>query len=239
MTLQTSPMSTTPYGFWRNESSVFVCDSNWLFMEQTAFNYSCYPKNPNLGCGTSLKMPDMNTASGMPVLQQCTMLVKIPADLFGIKIEFCQVMLIHNTESDTIRIKTLGKICMVKTQEGDKIQNLWISEGFYRFFRHLSYVACSPQGDGLYTNCSDGELILINALDMGFDEAAQVVAEVGSVGNGGLSIDTSDFASLLSSKSKNIFLIVGIVVGSVILVTVAIIIICLLCSYCPKRAMVA
>jgi hypothetical protein len=47
MILQTSPMSTTPYGFWRNESSVFVCDSNWLYMERTAFNYSCYPQNPN------------------------------------------------------------------------------------------------------------------------------------------------------------------------------------------------
>jgi hypothetical protein len=60
---------------------------------------------------------------------------------------------------------------------------------------------------------------------MGYDEAVQVVAEVGSVGNGGL--------------SKNIFLIVGIVVGSVIVVTVAIIIICLLCNYFPKRAVVA
>jgi hypothetical protein len=62
-------------------------------------------------------------------------LVKIPADLFGIKIEFCEeVMLIHNTESDTIGIKTMNKSCMIKTQEGDKTQNLWISEGSYRFF---------------------------------------------------------------------------------------------------------
>jgi hypothetical protein len=29
MTLQTSPMSSTPYGFWRNDSSVFIADSNW------------------------------------------------------------------------------------------------------------------------------------------------------------------------------------------------------------------
>jgi hypothetical protein len=73
---------------------------------------------------------------------------------------------------------------------------------------------------------------------MGYDEAVQVVAEVGSFGNGGLTIDTSGFASLLGSKSKNIFLIVGIVVGSVVLVTIVIIIICLLCNYCPKRAVV-
>jgi hypothetical protein len=239
MTLQTSPMSSAPYGFWRNESFVFICDSNWLYMEKTAFNYSCKPINPNPGCGTNVKMPDMDTVSGLPVLQQCMMLVKIPADLFGIKIDFCEVMLIHNTESDTIGIKTMGQSCMVKIQEGEKIQNLWISEGSYRFFRQLSYIACSPQGDGLYTNCSNGELVLINALDMGFDEAVQVVAEVWSVGNGGLSIDTYGFADLLSSKSKNIFLIVGIVVGSVILVTVIIIIICLLYNYFPKRAVVA
>jgi hypothetical protein len=128
---------------------------------------------------------------------------------------------------------------MIKTQEGDKTQNLWISDGSYRFFRQLSSIACSPQGEGLYTNCSDGELVLINALGMGYDEAVQVVAEVGSVGNGGLTIDTSGFAGLLGSKSKNIFLIVGIVVGSVILVTVAIIIIRFFCNYCPKRAVVA
>jgi hypothetical protein len=85
----------------------------------------------------------------------------------------------------------------------------------------------------------NGELVLINDLDMGYDEAVQVVAEVGSVGNNGLSIDTSGFSSLLSSKSKNIFLIIGIVVGAVILATVVIIVICLLCNYCPKRAVVA
>jgi hypothetical protein len=81
-------------------------------------------------------------------------------------------------------------------------------------------------------------LVLINALDMGYDEAVEVVAEVGSVGNNGLSIDTSGFSILLGSKSKNIFLIVGIVVGVVIVVTVIIIIVCLLCNYCPKRVVV-
>jgi hypothetical protein len=151
MTLQTSPVSSAPYGFWRNDSSVFIDTSDWLYIEKTAFNYSCMPNNPNPGCGTNLRMPDMNTASGMPVLQQCTMLVKIPAELFGVKIEFCkEVMLIHNTESDTIGIKTMGQSCMVKIQEGEKIQNLWISEGSYRFFRQLSFIACPPKGWSLH-----------------------------------------------------------------------------------------
>jgi hypothetical protein len=35
-----------------------------------------------------------------------------------------------------------------------------------------------PQGDGLYTNCSNSELVLVDALDMGYDESVQVVAEV-------------------------------------------------------------
>jgi hypothetical protein len=173
----------------------------------------------------------------MPVIQQWTLLIKIPANIFNIKVEFCEsVMLIYNTESDTIGIKTMGQSCMVKIQEGDKIQNLWISEGSYRFFKQLSYIACVPQWDGLYKNCSNGELVLINTLDMGYDEAVEVVAEVGSVGNNGLSIDTSGFSNLLGSKSKNIFLIVGIVVGVIIIVTVVIIIICFCCNYCPKRA---
>jgi hypothetical protein len=94
-------------------------------MEGTAFNYTCKPMNPNPKCGTSLNIPDMQTASGHPVLKQCTMLVKIPAEIYNLKVEFCtNVILIHNTESDTIGIKTMKQSCMVKVQEGDLIQNL-------------------------------------------------------------------------------------------------------------------
>jgi hypothetical protein len=236
-------MVNAPYGFWRNDSSVFIAASNWLFMEDTAFNYSCMPENPNPGCGTNLRMLDMKTASGMPILQQCTMLVKIPADIFGLKIEFCEeVILIHNIEVDTIGIKTMGESCMVKVQEGEKIQNLWISQGSYRFFKQLSYIACIPQGDGIYTNCSGNkdnkDLVLIEARDMGYDEAVEVVVEVGSVGNDGLFVNVPGFSDLLSSKMKNIFLIVGIVVGSIILVIIAIIVICLIRNYCSKRVVV-
>jgi hypothetical protein len=195
--------------------------------------------NPNPKCGTNLNMPVMRTASGLQVLKQCSMLVKIPAEIYNLKVEFCDsVILIHNTESDTIGIKTTVQSCMVKVQEGDLIQNLWISEGSYRFFRQISYISCSPKGDCLYTDCSNGELVLINALDMGYDETVQHVAEVGSVGNDGLTIDTSGFSSLLSSKTKNIFLITRIIVGTVILATVIIFIICLLCNYCPFRTVV-
>jgi hypothetical protein len=212
-------------------------------MEETAFNYSCMPENPNPGCGTNLRMPDMKTASGMPILHQCTMLVKIPADIFGLKIEFCEeVILIHNIEVDTIEIKTMSESCMVKVQEGERIQNLWISQGSYRFFKQLSYIACIPQGDGIYTNCSgdkdNKDLVLIEACDMGYDEAVEVVVEVGSVNNDGLSINVPSFSDLLSSKMKNIFLVVGIVVGSIILVIIAIIVICLIRNYCSKRMVV-
>jgi hypothetical protein len=198
-------------------------------MEETAFNYSCKPVNPNPKWGTNLNMLDMKTADGMPVLQQCTMLVKILADNYNIKIEFCQnVILVHNTESNTIGIKTMNQSYVVKVLEGDITQNLWISEGSYHFFLQLSFIACSTEGDGVNSNCSNGELILINALEMGYDEAVQVIAEVSPVGNNCLSIDSSGFSSLLSSKSKNIFLIIGIVVSAVILATIIILIICFL-----------
>jgi hypothetical protein len=42
----------------------------------------------------------------------------------------------------------MNKSCMVRVQEGDLVRNLWISEGSYRFFQQLSYIACSPQGNG-------------------------------------------------------------------------------------------
>jgi hypothetical protein len=74
---------------------------------------------------------------------------------------------------------------------------------------------------------------------MSYDEAVQVVAEVGFVGNNGLSIYILGFSSLLRSKTKNFFLIIGIVVGAIILATIAIIIICLFCNYCPKRAVIS
>jgi hypothetical protein len=132
------------------------------------------------------------------------MLVKIPADIYGVKVGFCDnVTLIHNTKSDTIGIKTMGPSCMVRIQEVELTQNLWISEGSYQFFRQLSYIACSPAGNGLYTNCSDGKLFLINSLDMGYDEAVEIVVETGSVGSDGFTIDTSGFSNLLGSQSKN------------------------------------
>jgi hypothetical protein len=60
-------------------------------MEETAFNYSCKPVNPNPKCGTNLNILDMKTADGMSVLQQCTMLVKIPADIITSKSNFVKM----------------------------------------------------------------------------------------------------------------------------------------------------
>jgi hypothetical protein len=70
MTLEVSPVSSAPYGFWRNETSIFLRTSNWLFMEGTTFNYTCDSINPNPKCGTNLNMPEMQTTSDLPVLQQ-------------------------------------------------------------------------------------------------------------------------------------------------------------------------
>jgi hypothetical protein len=58
-------------------------------MEGTAFNYSYNPLNPGPKCGVGLNMLEMRTASGLPVFQQCTMLVKIPAEIYKLKVEFC------------------------------------------------------------------------------------------------------------------------------------------------------
>jgi hypothetical protein len=237
--LAISPIDTAPVGFWRNETSIFLRAPNWLYLEGTAFNYSCMPTNLNPKYGTGLNLLDIQIFDGLPTIQQCTMLIKIPPEIYDVKFYFCtKVMIIHNTESNNIGIRTNGESCMVKVQDCECIQNLFISEGSYRFFRQLSYIACSFQEGGLYTNFSNGELVLINALDMGYDEAVQVVTEVGSVGNNRLIIDTSGFSSLLSLKSNYIFLIVGIVVGVLIMVIITIIIICLLCNYFPKRIVV-
>jgi hypothetical protein len=38
MSLETSPVSSVPYGFWRNDTSIFIRASDWLFLEGTVFN---------------------------------------------------------------------------------------------------------------------------------------------------------------------------------------------------------
>jgi hypothetical protein len=148
MTLEVSPVASAPYDFWRNETSIFIRTSEWLFMEGTAFNYTCNPLNPNPKCRTNLNIPEMLTASGLPVLQQCSMLVKIPAEIYNLKMEFCDnVMLIHNTESDTIGIKTMNQSCMVKVQEGDLIPE---PMDFRRFLSVLLAIILNclfPSGD--------------------------------------------------------------------------------------------
>jgi hypothetical protein len=68
MTLEVSPVASAPYGFWRNETFIFIRTSEWLFMEGTAFNYTCNPLNPNPKYSTNLNMPEMRMASGLPLL---------------------------------------------------------------------------------------------------------------------------------------------------------------------------
>jgi hypothetical protein len=47
VSLTISPSMDARYGFWRNESGIFIRTADWLFMEHTVFNYSCAVTNPN------------------------------------------------------------------------------------------------------------------------------------------------------------------------------------------------
>jgi hypothetical protein len=88
MTLEDSTVSSALYGFWRNETSIFIRTSEWLFMEGTVFKYICNSLNPNPKCGSNLNMPEMRMASGLPLFKQYSMLVKILAEIYNLKVEF-------------------------------------------------------------------------------------------------------------------------------------------------------
>jgi hypothetical protein len=134
VSLTVNPSTDAKYSLWRNESGIFIRTANWLYMQDTVFNYLCKITNPRPSCWANPNFVGMNDVSGMPLISSCKTLVKLPAHIIGADVNFCMSLIaVHNNESNTYGVKSDGPGCMIKVEE-DVIQFLRLSEGSYRFF---------------------------------------------------------------------------------------------------------
>jgi hypothetical protein len=237
VSLTINPSTDAKYGFWHNDSWIFIRTANWLFMEQIAFNYSCSVTNPNPPCYANHNFVEMNSVSALPLISSCKTLVKIPALIIGANVKFCTSLIeVHNNESDTYGVKSDGPGCMIKVEE-DTIQFLWLSEGSYRFFKHIAKIACKSQGNGLYTDCDDGELFPLEVKEMGYDTPSEVIDEIADDSSGGVSIDLHglNFGDLFTDKTKTIVMLIDFIVIVIAIIIVIIISVCCCFHYCPAK----
>jgi hypothetical protein len=51
-----------------------------------------------------------------------------------------------------------------------------LSEGSYRFFKHIAKIACKAVGNGLYLDCNYGKLFPLEVREMNYDYSAEIVA---------------------------------------------------------------
>jgi hypothetical protein len=234
VSLTINPSTDAKYGFWRNESRIFICTDDWLFMQDTAFNYSCSVTNPNPPYYTNHNFVGMNDVTSIPLISSCKSLVKLPAHIIGEGIDFCKSLIaIHNNESNPYGVKSDGPGFMVKVEE-DTIQFLWLSEGSYRFFKHIAKIACKDVGNGPYSDCDEGELFPLEVREIGYDYSAEIVA-VQSTREPWSGDSTSvTFGDIFSDKTKTTLLIVGLI-AIVIITIIVIIILCCCCYYCPTK----
>jgi hypothetical protein len=142
---------------------------------------------------------------------------------------------VHNNESNTYGVKSDDPGCMIKVEE-DTIQFLWLSEGSYRFFKHIAKIACKAQGNGLYTDCDDGELFPLEVREMGYDYATDVADSYTHESYSGISIDGDlNFGNLFSKKTKTTLLLVFIIIIVIATIIVVILLICCCCYYCLAK----
>jgi hypothetical protein len=193
-------------------------------MENTNFNYSCKPIGfPD--ATNHYTLPQPLTVNPMPSLVSCTAIVKIPFNISGEGIKFCStVTTVRNTETNALGMTPAGDSCVVKiADDRDQIFYISLTEGSYRFMQEWKSIACVSQGSGVYTDCSDTiPLISVEPKEMGYDQAKEIIVDstsVGSAGSDGVSF-TNPFASSLTKNLKTIFIIVGVVIGSLIIVVV-------------------
>jgi hypothetical protein len=178
----------------------------------------------------------MKDVSGMPLISSCKTLVKLPAHIIGADVDFCTSLIaVNNNESNTYGVKSEGPGCMIKVEE-DVIQFLWLSEGSYRFFKHIAKIECKAQGNGLYTDCNDGDLFPLEVREMGYDYATDVAETYIHGSYTGISIDGDlNFGNLFSKKTKTTLLLVFIIVIVIATIIVVILLICCCCYYCPAK----
>lgn len=141
-----SALAQTPYGYYYDYATrrAFIRHERFLFMEGTAYNYTCRPTYFPNKKGESIYMPEALDLRGMPNLQNCMTTLTVPFKVTPLALEYCSVVtLVKNMETGLMGFTAIEKDCAIKLADGDGvIQNFWISKGAYRFIENISALAC-------------------------------------------------------------------------------------------------
>jgi hypothetical protein len=65
VSLTVNPSTDAKYGLLRNESGIFIRTANWLYTQDSTFNYSCKITNPRPPCWANPNFVEMNYVSGI------------------------------------------------------------------------------------------------------------------------------------------------------------------------------
>jgi hypothetical protein len=126
---------------------------------------------------------------------------------------------------------------MIKVEE-DTIQFLWLSEGSYRFFKHIAKIACNAQGNGLYSDCNYGELFPLEVREMSYDYAPVVDNEYSKHKPWAGCYTSITFGDLFKDKTKTTLWIVLLIIIVIVVIIVIILLLCCCCYYCPAKRVV-
>jgi hypothetical protein len=173
----------------------------------------------------------MNDVSAMPLISSCNTLVKLPAHIIGADVDFfTSLIAVHNNESNTYGVKSDGPGCMIKIEE-DTIQFLWLSEGSYKFFKHIAKIACKAQGNGLYSDCNDGKLFPLEVREMCYDYATEVVLEYAEREPWSGGSTSISFGDLFMDKTKTTLMLVIIIIIIIVIIIIIILLVRCCCHY--------
>jgi hypothetical protein len=213
VTLTVSPALTTPYGFWRNDTSYIINTAFNNYLENTNFNYTCKPVYIPTN-GNDYILPAPQTVNPMPQLTSCMTLVKVPFTVEEMLMDFCTVVnIVHNIESNSYGFVSQVGDCSIKVKDDlDQTSYLYLSMGSYRFMKSVNQIACIDMGDGLYLNCSSKNFTIIVPSEKGYDHVKEVVVDHTNIGG---EVDwnfENPFEDLFKSNVKDIITIVIIII---------------------------
>jgi hypothetical protein len=232
--LAVSPILQTPYGFWRNDTSVIVANADFMYLEGTNFNYSCVPINSPRAM-TDYMFATPRTVSPLPHLVGCQVLVKVDFKVDSEAVHYCEEVnaVLDERTGGFGFITNLTDECSVKIADSaDFRYHISLSSGSYRFFKDVKKIACTHTTNGYYINCSNSAVMVdLVTKSMKYDEGAEVIVTSSSDGSRTSSTSIS-FSDLFKNNTFNIIMIVVFIIIGIVAV---IIIICLIRYLCNRQ----
>jgi hypothetical protein len=233
-------ITQAPYGFWRNDTAVFLNTADNNFLEGTNFNYSCRPTSARPPCYDKYQMPKSKTLNPLPELISCSTLIQIPFVISDGGLSYCQsISITNNTVTGGIgfSIASSEVDCVVKVMDSSEIIfYITLHTGSYGFFREAIYINCKEAAIGIYTNCGLENFSVIHPINMSYNWGAEIEVVSDNVIGGDSGFDwPNPFSSLLGNTLSTA--ISYIIMAAIVLTGIVIGIIILRCliSHCQAR----